>query len=317
MTAETKWFSTYPCHTFNAYSYYLKALYNEPAYRISIDAGFTCPHRSRDENTTGCIYCGNQGSRAPYLGNEDDIKRQIQGGIEFIKKRYNARIYLLYFQAFSNTNAPPSQLKSIYDFALSCAPFKELIISTRPDCIDKTKAELLSSYRERGLRVWVELGLQSACNATLKRINRNHTLEDFLAAYSLLISHGIKVAVHLIFGLPGEGKEEVMRTVSLIAPLQPDGIKIHNLHIVKSSPLFKEYLAGEIITPTSCEHRDYVIQALEYFPPETVIMRLTCDTPGEELASPLTFWNKSRFYREVREEMIKQNTWQGKKYTRK
>jgi uncharacterized protein len=317
MSVETQWFSTYPKHTFHTYSYYLRTLYKEPAYRISVDAGFTCPHRSRDKNTNGCIYCGSPGSRAPYLGEEDDIRRQIQGGIGFMKKRYNARLYLLYFQAFSNTNAPPERLKSIYDFALTCAPFKELIISTRPDCIDTEKAELISSYMERGLQVWVELGLQSACNSTLQRINRNHTTEDFLTAYSLLKKYGIKVAVHLIFGLPGEGMEEIMKTIAFIAPLQPDGVKIHNLHIVKSSPLYREYLAGEIITPTSLEHRNYVIQALEHLPQKTIIMRLTCDTPDDELASPLIFWKKSRFYDEVRKEMIRQNTWQGKKYTQK
>ncbi|MBN2439902.1 MAG: TIGR01212 family radical SAM protein [Spirochaetales bacterium] len=315
MSINTEWFTTFPRHTFNSYSYYLKSLYKQRVYRISVDAGFTCPHRERSINNSGCLYCSDHGSRAPYLGSETDIRSQIDGTILFLKKRYNAHVYILFFQAYSNTNAPPEKLKSIYDFALDCAPFKELIVSTRPDCIDEEKAKLLTSYKDRGLKVWVELGLQSASDDTLIRINRKHTVKDYLNAYALLKKYGISITTHLIFGLPGEGEEEIMKSVEFVADLNPDGIKIHNLHIRKSSPLFKTYLNGEIVLPSAERHRDYVISALEYLPQETVIMRLTCDTPRDDLASPLSFWNKSRFYEEVRKEMEKRNTWQGKKYT--
>jgi radical SAM protein (TIGR01212 family) len=314
MSAEKKWFETYPEHTFNSYSYYLKSIYKQPVYRVSVDAGFTCPHRTRSQNNTGCLYCAGAGSRAPYLGNEKDIKLQIKGAMEFLQKRYKAEEYLLYFQAFSGTNADPETLKKIYDFALNCGPFRELIISTRPDCIDPEKAGLLTTYAEKGLKVWVELGLQSASDDTLQRINRKHTVKDFLTAYALLKRNGIRVTVHLIFGLPGEGGREIMNTARFVAGLKPDGLKIHNLHILKSSPLYSEYLYGEIVTPCPLRHRDFVVQALEYLPRETVIMRLTCDSCREDLASPLCFWSKSRFYNEVRREMIRKKTWQGKKY---
>ncbi|MBN2531406.1 MAG: TIGR01212 family radical SAM protein [Spirochaetales bacterium] len=304
-------------YTFNSYSYYLKSIYKQPAYRVSVDAGFTCPHRSRNQNNTGCLYCAGGGSRAPYLGKESDIRLQIRGAIDFLKKRYHAGVFLLYLQAFSGTNAEPPTLKRIYDFALSCAPFKELIISTRPDCIDREKTKLLKTYAENGLKVWVELGLQSASDDTLWRMNRRHTVKDFVTAFNLLKKNGIYVTIHLIFGLPGEGEEEIIHTARFVADLKPDGLKIHNLHILKSSPLYSEYLCGEIVTPCALHHRDFVVKALEYLPVETVIMRLTCDSPGDDLASPLSFFSKSRFYEEVKKEMILQKTWQGKKYNPK
>lgn len=314
MAAETKWFEAYPEYTFNTYSYYLKSIYKQAVYRVSVDAGFTCPHRSRTYNHTGCLYCAGEGSRAPYLGNERNIQLQIKGAIDFLKKRYNAEMYLLYFQAFSGTNADPATLKKIYDFALRCAPFKELIISTRPDCIDPEKTKLLRSYADNGIKVWVELGLQSASDDTLQRLNRRHTVEDFLSAFKLLKNNGIFVTIHLIFGLPGEGEQEIMHTARFVAGLKPDGLKIHNLHILKSSPLYSEFLCGEIVTPCSLRHRDFVIKTLEYLPRETVIMRLTCDSPRDDLAYPLCFWSKARFYDEVRKEMRLKKTWQGKMY---
>lgn len=297
---------------FLSYSQYLKSKYGEPVYRVAVDAGFSCPNRGDDRSRHGCSYCEVSGSRAPYLGSLRDIKSQIQGAISFLKKRYSARKYILYFQAYSNTFAPPDRLKRIYDSALSTAPFLEIIVATRPDCLSPSIVDLLASYKELGIDVWTEIGLQSASEITLKRIKRGHTVADFIKAFNLLKERNIKTGIHLIFGLPGEGLEEILNTVTMVASLKPDGLKIHNLHIPNNTILFQEYLMGEITVPLSDRHLFYTIKALELLPPSTVITRLTCDTPEERLASPRNFLPKAQFYSKLRREMEKQNTWQGK-----
>jgi radical SAM protein (TIGR01212 family) len=240
------------------------------------------------------------------------IRRQIEHGTGFLRRRYGAQVFLLYLQAFSNTHGPVDELQAVYDFALGCGDFRELIVSTRPDCIDPQRAALLAAYRRRGLEVWVELGLQSGCDATLARVRRGHTVEDFLRAFGLLREAGVRLAVHLIFGLPGEGLEQVLDTVRLVAALEPEGVKIHNLHVPRDSPLAEEHLAGELAAPCAARHLEYVIRALELLPPRTLILRLTCDTPAGRLAAPRGFPPKAEFYRELRAALAARGSRQGR-----
>ncbi|MBN1696446.1 MAG: TIGR01212 family radical SAM protein [Spirochaetales bacterium] len=315
MSTDAAWLDLYPEHTFNAYALYLKRLYGRSVYRVAVDAGFSCPNRGKTRSHPGCTYCDEYGSRAPYLGHGGSLEEQIEGAIKFLKNRYGAEDYILYFQAFSSTFGSVEDCRAIYDRALRLAPFKELVVSTRPDCISVDIADLLDSYVKPDMKVWVELGLQSASDTTLKRIRRGHTVATFTEAYRLLKGKGINVAVHLIFGLPGEGSREIRKTVSFMSGLAPDGIKIHNLHIPRDTAIHREFLAGELVVPSPQRHLEYVIQGLELLPPETIIMRLTCDTPPERLVFPGHFWEKSRFYAAVREEMRKRNTWQGRCYS--
>lgn len=311
-----------PAVIFRSYSHYLKQKYGEPVYRVSVDAGFSCPNRGKDRRAQGCLYCDERGSRAPYLGTDKvqssnwqrSLRAQIDDARKFLEHRYAARKYILYFQAFSSTYAPVQRLKEIYDYGLDCAEFEELVVSTRPDCIDERKADLLASYRERELDVWIELGLQSASDASLRRIERGHTVADFDRSYRLCKEREIKVAVHVIFGLPGEGLTEILNTVRYLATLQPDGIKIHNLHIPRGCPLFTEYLAGELTVPNDERHLEYTIRALELLPPETVIMRLTCDTPQQLLGAPLHFRPKPAYLSALRRALGTRGTWQGRLY---
>jgi radical SAM protein (TIGR01212 family) len=310
---------------FRSYSAYLREKYGRPAYRVAIDAGFSCPNRGPDRGRPGCLYCDEHGARAPYQtpaqgvpagepgsgraarpaapGDREDIRRQVEQGIDFLRRRYGAECYLLYFQAFSGTFAPVGRLRALYDYALGLAHFRELIVSTRPDCVDKPRAGLLASYLSPDLDVWVELGLQSAHDRTLQRIRRGHTSADFTRAYRLLRNRGVKLAVHLIFGLPGEGTREILETVRFVAGLEPDGVKIHNLHIPLGSPLYQDYLRGELSAPCAARHLDTVCRALELLPPDTVIMRLTCDTPAGRLAFPRHFPPKAAFYEQVTREL--------------
>jgi hypothetical protein len=233
----------------------------------------------------------------------------------FLRGRYGAEAFILFFQAFSNTNAEVGELKRMYDSGLELASFRGLNVATRPDCIDEDKAALLASYKERGLEVWVELGLQTACDATLRRIERGHSHEDFLRAYRLLKERDLKVAVHLIFGLPGEDFDRIMETMDSVARLDPDGVKIHNLHIPAGTLLATELAKGELTAPSAPRHLEYVIAAIERLPTRTVIMRLTCDTPAEKLMAPRDFWPKGTFTDRLAAEMRARGARQGRLYT--
>ena len=305
---------------FTSYSGYLLRRYGKRVYRVAVDAGFSCPNRGANRNSPGCIYCDDFGARAAYLLDEPGhstfnppkVAEEIRKSIGFLRGRYGAEVFLLYLQAFSNTHAPPVRLKEIYDFCLSQGPFSGLIVSTRPDCVSKPVVELLSSYKERGLEVWVELGLQSSRDETLLRINRGHTVAQFLSAFNLLKEYQIPVAVHLIFGLPGEGWPEIRETILFLNSLNPEGVKIHNLTIPCKTPLGEEYLLGEIVPPGGRRHLENTIKALELLKKEIIVMRLTCDVPKSVLAGPRNFWKKGFFYDKVRKEMKKRKTWQGR-----
>ncbi|MGC9311461.1 MAG: TIGR01212 family radical SAM protein [Sediminispirochaetaceae bacterium] len=306
-----------PQSPFYRYSRYLKEKYGRPVYRISVDAGFTCPHRHPD-GSGGCSFCDELGSRAAYQEEIVDgsrivvrrgqpvdderlelIRLQIERGRGFLTRRYGAADFILYFQAFTNTFAPVEELKKIYDFALQQAPFRELIVSTRPDCVDGGVAALLSSYQGPGFDVWTELGLQSAHDVTLRRVRRGHTVRQFEQAFQLLRDAGLKITVHLIFGLPGESRGEIMETVDFTAALRPDAVKIHNINVAAGTLLEQEYLAGEYTVPSDVRHLEYVVEALRRLPPSTVIQRVTCDTDESRRSAPLSFMPKSRFYQEL------------------
>ena len=160
--------------------------------------------------------------------------------------------------------------------------------------------------------VWVELGLQSACDATLRRLRRGHGVAEFIEAFGLLRERGIRVAPHLIFGLPGEGWDRVEETVDLVAGLKPDGVKIHNLHMPAGTALLGEALAGEVPVFSVERHLDYVVRALERLPQSAVVLRLTCDTPADRLALPRHSGDKAAFHRLLAAEMLRRDTWQGR-----
>ena len=297
---------------FNSYSNYLAGKYGKKAFRVSVDIGLSCPNRGSDRNSSGCTYCYGNGARATYLDKTTEIKEQVERGMRFLKKRYNAEIFFLYIQAFTGTYGEVPLLKEIYDYCLSLGDFREIIISTRPDCIDEEKADLLASYIDRNFEVWVELGLQSRHDKTLKRINRGHSVIDYERAFFMLRQRGIKLITHLIFGLPDEEEKDILESVEYLARIKPEGIKIHNLHIPFGTPLFDEYLAGELSVPCGERHISYLVKALEMLDKDIIIMRLTCDTPDRRRAAPKRGLRKGEIYSRLAKEMIRNNTFQGR-----
>ena len=299
---------------FYGYSEYLQHKYGTKVYRIAVDGGFSCPNRCAGRQEGGCIYCSEQGSRASYLDKAKAIEEQIRRGIAFTRRRYKAELFLLYFQAFSNTFDTVENLKKTYDAALALYPFRELIVATRPDCIDEAKAELLASYIKPGFDVWVELGLQSANDRTLERIHRGHTAEQYKAAFDILHSKGIKVASHLILGLPGESFEDMMASVDFINALQPEAVKLHDLNITYNTELYNEYLKGEVTAPSRELYIEYLINVIEHLRKDIILMRLTCDTYEADRAAPRRYMAKGNIYALLKKEMEARHTWQGRRY---
>ncbi len=280
--------------------------------KVPLDAGFTCPNRDGTKGRGGCIYCNAYGSGTGTARKGLSIREQMLRGMEHMARRYGARKFLAYFQAFSNTYGPPDLLRTRYEEALVDERVVGLCVGTRPDCVDEAVAEVLSDFKSRGLMVWVELGLQSVHNETLARINRGHTFEDFLKALELLKPRGLLVCVHIIFGLPGEGPLEMLETVRTLARLPLDGIKFHELYVVKGSGMEKLYRNGRYRPLTQGEYADLVAEAIAHLPPGVVIQRLTGDPRPEELVAPDWARDKTGTRRLIEETLRNRGLYQGK-----
>lgn len=293
---------------FRRYSTWLRERYGGTTYRVSVDAGFTCPVR---EAGHPCAYCDARGSRAPYLGDRESIADQVRRGVEFLSRRYDAQRFLLYFQAYSNTHAPLARLRDAYDWGLAQADFAGLVVATRPDCIDEERADLLAGYAERGLDVWVELGLQSANDRTLREIGRGHTVARFDDAVGILAARGVHVAAHVILGLPGEGSGEAIATVRHVSSLPIEGVKFHNLVVVEGTELWERYRGGSVEPPSADEHERLLVAALEHLREDVVVMRLTCDPPRGVRYAPEVLPDKSGLYRRLLAHFARRRTHQG------
>ncbi|PKL14073.1 MAG: TIGR01212 family radical SAM protein [Spirochaetae bacterium HGW-Spirochaetae-8] len=329
---ETRWLD---------YKSTLLARYGTTVYRIGVDGGFSCPNRNPTRGG-GCIYCDAKGSSAPYQRKEESsyrrssshfvpdidqiavacapqtledrlqsITRQVSQGEAFIDSRYPGASKSIYFQAFTSTFDTLGNLRRLYDHALSTGSYRELIVSTRPDCLSEEVVSLLASYRGKVETVWVELGLQSANDDTLKWIGRGHTVDDFIQACTRAHLGGLQVSAHVILGLPGESYAHIERTAQVISAVHPQAIKIHNLHVVAGTRLYEEYLKGELSIASRPRHISETIHLLRRIPSDIAIQRFISDTPMHRLAAPRHFGDKGVFVRQLRAHMELQDVHQG------
>lgn len=296
---------------YNDYSSYLKARYGTKVYKIGLDAGFSCPNRDLTLGRDGCTYCNYRGSRSSYTDPSKSVAEQLSSRINYLKNKYRAEKFIAYFQAFTNTHAPVSKLRSIYDNVLPFDGIVGISIGTRPDCVDDEKMDLISSYSSR-YDVWVEYGLQSIRNDVLKFIERGHTFEDFIRAVKLSKSRGIKVCAHIILGLPGETQKDAINTARTLNDLKIDGVKIHLLHVLKGSRMEDIYKDGGIKLLDQPEYVSMVCDLLENLSQDIVIQRLTGEGDRENHIAPLWALDKSKTIRMIGEELIKRGTCQGK-----
>ncbi len=297
-------------HTFD---YYLRKKYGEKCAVIPLDAGFSCPNIDGTRGVGGCIYCSGRGS-GDFAGNPlEPLALQYARQRAAIASKWPCRRFLPYLQAHSNTHAPIERLKEVYAELSALPDAAALHIATRADCIDLKRAQLLASLAEEH-DLTVELGLQSIFDETARRINRCHTYEEFLRGVEMLrgTSARIRICVHLINGLPGEGRDEMLASAKALGVLGIEEIKIHLLHVLRGTPLATLYLRGGYVPMTEQDYVETVALQLGLLPPETVIGRLTGDAPRDSLLAPLWSLKKMPILNAVDRYLFETDGMQGK-----
>jgi len=297
---------------YRTYASYLKERFGQKVYRVCLDAGFRCPNRDGTLGREGCVYCSARGSWS--VGREPGpLHEQVHREKDRIRKRYGAEKFIAYFQAFTNTYAPVQVLKKIYDSVVcNDEDFVGMTIGTRPDCIDHEKLELIASYRNVNREVWIEYGLQSAHDETLELIGRGHDVRAFTDAVRLTKSFGIGVFAHVIIGLPGEERRHIVETAEYLAELPVDGVKVHNLNIVRGTPLERWLQEGRVKPLELDEYAERVVDFLERTGPEVIVARLTADTPPDLLIAPEWSLHKSQALARIRQVFLNRQTYQGR-----
>ena len=298
---------------YNQFSRLLKDKFGAKVYKITLDAGFSCPNRDGTISKGGCIFCDEGGSFSQAHSNLLSVEEQVQEGIKTLSERFKAEKFMSYFQAYSNTYKPVKELEKIYNSALTDEKIVGLSIGTRPDCVDDEKLSLIAGYKD-DYYTWVEYGLQSIHDKTLKKINRGHNFDCFLKAYEKTKEKGINVCVHIILGL-WETHDEMMQTAQKLAELRVDGVKIHMLCALKNTCLADMYSNNEVSFMEEDEYVQTVCDFLEYLPPETSIHRLAGNGFKKTLIAPLWLGKKFDCLNKIDREFIKRNSYQGVKFS--
>lgn len=300
-------------HTWN---YYLRSNFGEKVFKVSINAGFSCPNIDGTVAYGGCTYCSKQGS-GDFAGNpNDNLIKQFEDIKEMMHKKWHTAKYIGYFQAFTNTHAPVSVLKEKYETILNLDDVIGLSISTRPDCLPDDVLEYLSELNKK-TNLWVELGLQTIHDETSKIINRGHDYNTFLEGVEKLKKHNIKTVVHIINGLPGEDYNMMMETAKAVADLGVHGIKIHLLHVLKETPMENMLKKGMFNLMEKDDYINLVCDQLEIIPPEMVVHRLTGDGKRDEIVGPMWSLKKWEVLNAIDDTMRERNSYQGIKYCNK
>jgi uncharacterized protein len=289
---------------------YLKGRFGERVQKITLDAGLTCPNRDGRVGTGGCLYCNARGSGTGAWDQGQSIMAQMETGIIRLARRYGAGKFIAYFQSFSNTYAPIAKLRDLYGAALAFPEVVGLSLGTRPDCLPDDVLDLLAAYARDRL-VWLELGLQSAHDATLQRINRGHDVACFTDAATRAAARGLEVVAHVILGLPGEGPGEMAATAVYLGRLPLQGVKIHLLYVVNNSGLASLHQEGGYACLSEDQYVSLVVDFIERLPAHLVIHRLTGDPHREELVAPAWCLDKSRVLKLLRDEFARRGTRQG------
>ena len=290
-------------------SSFLRERYGRRVQKISLDAGLSCPNRDREEKG-GCLYCNERGSGTGALARGVGLRAQIKSQMEAMARRYGARAFIAYFQSYTNTHADVPTLKGIFDTILPYPGIVGLAIGTRPDCIDREKLSLIRSYAPDRL-VWVEYGLQSASDATLKRINRGHDVRTFVDAVHLTADFGLRICAHVIIGLPGEGMDDFVATAKLLSGLPVTDVKIHLLYVARDTALEYLFLRGEYEPLSMNGYARAAAAFIAHLRDDIVIQRITGDPHPEELVAPAWALDKGTVRAAVHRELDASGLSQG------
>ncbi|WP_025692208.1 TIGR01212 family radical SAM protein [Paenibacillus zanthoxyli] len=300
---------------FHTWNYEMREQFGDKVFKVMLDAGFTCPNRDGSIAKGGCTFCSARGSGDFAGSRRDDLVTQFGSVRDRQHLKWPNAKYIGYFQAYTNTYAPVEELREYYEVILEQPGVVGLSIATRPDCLQGDVVDYLAELNERTY-LWVEMGLQTIHESTSQLINRAHDTECYLKAVEKLRSRGIRVCTHIIHGLPQETHEMMLETVSAVSQMDVQGIKIHLLHLMRKTPMVKQYEAGLLRFLEQDEYVKLIADSLEMLPPEMIVHRLTGDAPRDLLIGPMWSLKKWEVLNAIDDELKRRDTWQGK-YWRK
>jgi len=297
---------------YNAFGQHMKALYGQLVYKVNVDAGFTCPNRDGTVALGGCIYCNNDSFRPEACTSAESVRHQIERGIPYLRSRYGAEKFIVYFQPYTNTYKSVDVLERLYREALDNPGVVGLAIGTRPDCVDEKKIALLERLAKEYF-ILVEYGLQSIYDKTLEYINRGHTYACFQHALDMTAERGIRIGAHIILGFSTETREEMLVMADELSRLPIEYLKIHQLQVVKNTALADLFITRPFPTFGYCEWIEMLADFLERLSPHIVLQRVFASAPDDILIAPI--WNKTRYQllSDLDAYMEQRNGFQGKK----
>jgi radical SAM protein (TIGR01212 family) len=296
---------------YRAYSRFLKEKFGCRVHKVSVDAGFTCPNRDGTLGRGGCIYCNNNSFRPETASRRKPVREQVAEGIKYLKSRYRARKFIVYFQPFTNTYAPLEDLIPLYESAIDHADVVGLSIGTRPDCVDEAKIAWFEELA-RTCFVTLEYGLESADDASLVRIHRGHNFQCWADAMKLTRNRGIFLCTHIILGFPWETHDQMIRSAGVLSGQGLDFLKIHHLHVVRGTLMADQFRENPFPLFSLEEYADVVIDFLEHLSPEVWVERLFGSAPDKQLVGPVWGKSKAEIQRVIDRRFEERNTWQGR-----
>lgn len=281
--------------------------------KISIHAGFTCPNRDGTKGVGGCTYCNNQTFNPEYCQPSLSVRQQLEDGIRFFSRKYPTMRYLAYFQAYTNTYGELDRLKAMYEEALTVEGVVGLVIGTRPDCVPDDLLDYLQELNRRTF-LMVEYGIESANDDTLRRINRGHDFATAADAIRRTHERGILTGGHLILGLPGEDRDELLRQASVIATLPLDMLKLHQLQLIRGTRMAREYEEHPewFHLYEVDEYIETVVDYVERIPSSVVFERFVSQSPRSLLIAPDWGLKNYQFVERLKRRMAERGTWQGR-----
>src|SRR5262245_48530910 len=298
---------------YNSYNRLLKDTFDARVYKIGLRLDFTCPNRDGTVAVGGCIYCNNSSHTPQNYEPRTSVTEQLERGVEAIQRRHRAEKFIAYFQSYTNTYRSVSKLEKLYREALDFPGVVGLSIATRPDCVPDDTLSLLTDLAHHTY-LWLELGLESMQDRTLRWVNRGHGLKEFVETVERCKQRELRLCTHLILGFPGESRAEILETPSLLNRLEINGIKLHNLHVIKNTVLEKFYAAGSFTLFSQSEYVALVVDFLERLDPEMVVHRLTGETYRAITVAPEWSINKMAVHNAIWQELARRDTWQGRFY---
>ncbi|HEV3344628.1 MAG TPA: TIGR01212 family radical SAM protein [Pirellulales bacterium] len=296
-----------------AYNYYLRNRFGGRVQKVSLDAGFTCPNVDGTVATGGCVFCDNRSFSPSRRLPRSPIAAQLEQGIRFVRRRYpKVARFLAYFQPATNTYAPVERLRGLYAEALDHRDVVGLVVGTRPDCVSNEVCELLGELAGRTY-LSVEYGMQTMHDRSLEWMNRGHGHQAFVDAVERSRGRGFEIGAHVILGVPGETRSDMLATAKELARLEVDAVKIHNLYAVKNTPLADWVESGRVTLMERDEYVETVVDFLELLPPGCLIERTSGDAPPDYLVGPAWCLDKPALRAAINVEFERRDTWQGKK----